>query len=160
MTLHDHSVWKAILVGQDPGSDRSITHRCTKEYTATRVDRLIRGFTGGAEGNRDRKSFGFDYTLTIGVISALGRTLPTLNGRYIFDSIQTDAAINPQFRWTAAGFLWTVIGVNTAIVSPSGYNAGIGFAIPVDTVNRIVPQLISRGTVPRPFLGISLVRNM
>ncbi len=159
VTLHDHSVWKAILVGQDPGSDLAVLRIGAPKSILQPVligssEDLQVGQKAIAIGN----PFGLDYTLTIGVISALGRTLPTLNGRYIFDSIQTDAAINPgNSGGPLLDSFGRLIGVNTAIVSPSGYNAGIGFAIPVDTVNRIVPQLISRGTVPRPFLGISLV---
>jgi S1-C subfamily serine protease len=89
------------------------------------------------------------------VVSALKRRLPTSGGREIADVIQTDAAINPGNSGgpllDSAGRL---IGVNTAIVSSSGANAGIGFAIPVDVVNRIVPQLINTGRVPTPGIGI------
>ncbi|MEZ5890936.1 MAG: trypsin-like peptidase domain-containing protein [Xanthobacteraceae bacterium] len=99
--------------------------------------------------------FGLDQTLTTGVISALKRLLPTSNGREIGNVIQTDAAINPGNSGgpllDSAGRL---IGVNTAIYSPSGSNAGIGFAIPVDTVNRVVPELIRTGRVPTPGIGI------
>lgn len=99
--------------------------------------------------------FGLDQTLTTGVISALKRRLPTTGGREISDVIQTDAAINPG---NSGGPLLDsagrVIGVNTAIISPSGTNAGIGFAIPIDVVNRIVPELISKGRVPTPGIGI------
>ncbi|MFZ0460592.1 MAG: trypsin-like peptidase domain-containing protein [Rhodoplanes sp.] len=99
--------------------------------------------------------FGLDQTLTTGVISALKRRLPTSNRREISNVIQTDAAINPGNSGgpllDSAGRL---IGVNTAIYSPSGSNAGIGFAIPVDTVNRVVPELIRRGRVPTPGIGI------
>ena len=99
--------------------------------------------------------FGLDQTLTTGVISALKRRLPTAGGRELTDVIQTDAAINPGNSGgpliDSAGRL---IGVNTAIFSPSGSNAGIGFAIPIDTVNRVVPELIRRGRVPMPGIGI------
>jgi 2-alkenal reductase len=99
--------------------------------------------------------FGLDQTLTTGVISALKRRLPTTGGREISGVIQTDAAINPG---NSGGPLLDsagrVIGVNTAIISPSGTSAGIGFAIPVDVVNRVVPELISRGRVPSPGIGI------
>jgi 2-alkenal reductase len=99
--------------------------------------------------------FGLDQTLTTGVISALQRRLPTSEGREIADVIQTDAAINPGNSGgpllDSAGRL---IGVNTAIFSPSGAYAGIGFAIPVDVVNRVVPQLIRDGRVPTPGIGI------
>jgi S1-C subfamily serine protease len=99
--------------------------------------------------------FGLDQSLTTGIISALKRRLPTQAGREISNVIQTDAAINPG---NSGGPLLDsagrVIGVNTAIYSPSGSNAGIGFAIPVDVVNRIVPQLIRDGRVPTPGIGI------
>jgi S1-C subfamily serine protease len=99
--------------------------------------------------------FGLDQTLTTGVISALKRRLPTAAGREISGVIQTDAAINPG---NSGGPLLDsagrVIGVNTAILSPSGTSAGIGFAIPIDAVNRVVPELISKGRVPTPGIGI------
>ena len=99
--------------------------------------------------------FGLDQSLTTGVISALKRRMPTAAGREIADVIQTDAAINPG---NSGGPLLDsagrVIGVNAAIISPSGTNAGIGFAIPIDTVNRVVPELIRAGRVPTPGIGI------
>jgi S1-C subfamily serine protease len=101
--------------------------------------------------------FGLDYTLTTGIVSALGRTIQAVSGSTIFDVIQTDAAINPG---NSGGPLLDsggrLIGVNTAIYSPSGASAGIGFAVPVDTVNRIVPELIRYGRVTRPLLGVNL----
>ncbi len=100
--------------------------------------------------------FGLDQSLSSGIVSALKRRLPTNNGREIANVIQTDAAINPGNSGgpllDSAGRL---IGVTTAIISPSGSNAGIGFAIPVDIVNRIVPELIANGRVPTPGIGIA-----
>ena len=99
--------------------------------------------------------FGLDQSLTTGIISALKRRLPTSGGREVADVIQTDAAINPGNSGgpllDSAGRL---IGVTTAIFSPSGAYAGIGFAIPVDVVNRVVPELIRNGRVPVPGIGI------
>ena len=99
--------------------------------------------------------FGLDQSLTTGIISALKRRMPTAGGREVTDVIQTDAAINPGNSGgpllDSAGRL---IGVNTAILSPSGTNAGVGFAIPVDTVNRVVPELIRTGRMPTPGIGI------
>ncbi|PIK71615.1 2-alkenal reductase, partial [Methylobacterium frigidaeris] len=99
--------------------------------------------------------FGLDHTLTTGVVSALQRRLPTAEGRELSGVIQTDAAINPGNSGgpllDSAGRL---IGVNTAIFSPSGASAGIGFAIPVDVVNRVVPNLIRTGRTPTPGIGI------
>jgi S1-C subfamily serine protease len=99
--------------------------------------------------------FGLDQSLTSGIISALKRRLPTSSGREITNVIQTDTAINPGNSGgpllDSAGRL---IGVNTAIISPSGSNAGIGFAVPADIVNRVVPELIKNGRVPTPGIGI------
>ncbi|SFG29527.1 S1C family serine protease [Methylobacterium gossipiicola] len=99
--------------------------------------------------------FGLDHTLTTGVVSALQRRLPTAEGRELSGVIQTDAAINPGNSGgpllDSAGRL---IGVNTAIFSPSGASAGIGFAIPVDVVNRVVPELIRNGRTRNPGIGI------
>jgi S1-C subfamily serine protease len=101
--------------------------------------------------------FGLDQTLTTGVISALRRQLQAPDGREIANVIQTDAAINPGNSGgpliDSAGRL---VGVNTAIYSPSGASAGIGFAIPADTVNRVVPMLIRDGRVPIPVIGVQL----
>ncbi|MBK1644958.1 2-alkenal reductase [Thiocapsa imhoffii] len=105
--------------------------------------------------------FGLDYSLTAGVISALDRTIPSEDGRRIEHLIQTDAAINPGNSGgpliDSAG---RVIGMNTAIFSPSGNFAGIGFAVPVDTINRIVPRLIAYGRYVRPSLGIITDRDL
>jgi 2-alkenal reductase len=102
--------------------------------------------------------FGLSRTLTTGIVSALDRHLPTSEYREIAGAIQTDAAINPGNSGgpllDSAGRL---IGVNTAIRSPSGGSSGVGFAIPVDLVNRVVPQLIARGRAPLPGIGIRAV---
>ncbi|MEW5973681.1 MAG: trypsin-like peptidase domain-containing protein [Pseudomonadota bacterium] len=101
--------------------------------------------------------FGLDWTLTTGIVSALDRSLSTDNGATIEHLIQTDAAINPGNSGgpllDSAGRL---IGINTAIYSPSGTSAGIGFAVPVDTVNRVVPRLIRHGRYLRPSVGIQV----
>ncbi|HTM18861.1 MAG TPA: trypsin-like peptidase domain-containing protein, partial [Kofleriaceae bacterium] len=101
--------------------------------------------------------FGLDQTLTTGVISGLGREIQSVTRRPIQDVIQTDAAINPGNSGgpllDSAGRL---IGVNTAIYSQVGQSSGIGFAVPVDTVNLIVPQLISKGSATRPGLGVTI----
>src|SRR5262249_30687888 len=99
--------------------------------------------------------FGLDHSLTTGIVSALGREIDSANGRPIRGVIQTSAAINPG---NSGGPLLDgdgrLVGVNAAILSPSGAFAGIGFAIPVDEVNRVVPQLIAHGKVVRPRLGV------
>src|SRR5689334_9810453 len=100
--------------------------------------------------------FGLTRTLTSGIVSALERHLPTAQGREVRGVIQTDAAINPG---NSGGPLvdssGRLIGVTTAIISESGSSAGIGFAIPVDLVNRVVPQIIKNGRAPRPGIGIA-----
>lgn len=99
--------------------------------------------------------FGLDWSLTTGIVSALDRSLDSDDGGVIRHLIQTDAAINPGNSGgpllDSSGLL---IGMNTAIYSPSGASAGVGFAVPVDTVNRVVPQIISRGHYSPPSLGI------
>jgi S1-C subfamily serine protease len=100
--------------------------------------------------------FGLDHTLTTGIVSALNRSVDNESGGVIDNVIQTDAAINPGNSGgpliDSAGRL---IGINTMIYSPSGAYAGIGFAVPVDTINRVVPRLIGYGRYVRPTLGIS-----
>ncbi|MGB4704713.1 MAG: trypsin-like peptidase domain-containing protein [Candidatus Saccharicenans sp.] len=104
--------------------------------------------------------FGFDHTVTTGIVSALGRSMPGIGGVTIRDMIQTDAAINPGNSGgpllNSAGEL---IGMNTMIASPSGASSGIGFAIPVDTIKKIVPQIIKYGRVIRPGLGVTLLAD-
>jgi S1-C subfamily serine protease len=99
--------------------------------------------------------FGLDWTLTTGIVSALDRSLTGDDGGVIQHLVQTDAAINPGNSGgpllDSAGRL---IGINTAIYSPSGGSAGVGFAVPVDTVNRVVPQLIATGHYAPPSLGV------
>jgi len=120
--------------------------------TVGRSSDLLVGQKVFAVGN----PFGLDQTLTTGVISGLGREIRSLTNHKISDVIQTDAAINPG---NSGGPLLDssgrLIGVNTAIVSPSGAYAGVGFAVPVDVVKRSVPQLIEHGRVERPGLGIT-----
>jgi S1-C subfamily serine protease len=105
--------------------------------------------------------FGLEQTLTTGVVSGLGRAIQSQSGLAIHGVIQTDAAINPGNSGgpllDGAGRL---IGVNTAIATPSGANTGVGFAVPVDTVNRIVPRILTEGTVERAGLGINLGRDL
>ena len=147
----------AALVGRSPNHDLAVLR-----VNATRLPAPIAigssadlqvGQSVFAIGN----PFGLDQTLTTGVVSALKRRLPTQSGREIVDVIQTDAAINPGNSGgplvDSAGRL---IGVNTAIYSPSGASAGIGFAIPVDTVNRVAPLIIRDGRAPTPAIGVSL----
>ncbi len=104
--------------------------------------------------------FGLDTTLTTGVVSALGREIKAPSGRQIRGVIQTDAAINPgNSGGPLLNSLGQLVGVNTAIYSPSGASAGIGFAIPVNTVREVVPQLISYGRILRPIMGVELASD-
>ncbi|MEQ8784882.1 MAG: trypsin-like peptidase domain-containing protein [Pirellulaceae bacterium] len=158
VALNDHSTWQASLVGVAPDKDLAVLK------IDAPADRLVPTPIGGsAELQVGQKTFaignpfGLDQTLTTGVISALGRTIDSVAGVPIEDVIQTDAAINPGNSGgpllDSAGRL---IGVNTAIYSPSGAYAGIGFAIPVDTVNWVVPELIANGKIVRPGLGVAI----
>ncbi|MEH6580488.1 MAG: trypsin-like peptidase domain-containing protein [Halioglobus sp.] len=104
--------------------------------------------------------FGLDTTLTTGVVSALGREIKAPSNRKIRGVIQTDAAINPgNSGGPLLNSLGQLVGVNTAIYSPSGASAGIGFAIPVNTVRDVVPQLISYGRILRPMIGLELASD-
>ncbi len=158
VTLNDQSTWDAELVGVAPDKDLAVL-RITASKKALHwlpigasTDLQV-GQKVYAIGN----PFGFDQTLTTGVISALGREIRSATQLPIRGVIQTDAAINPGNSGgpllDSAGRL---IGVNTAIYSPSGAYAGIGFAIPVDTVNRVVPELIAHGRIVRPTFGLEV----
>ncbi len=156
VTLADNSEWDARVVGMAPDQDLAVLfinapRDRLKPISVGQSANLLVGQRVFAIGN----PFGLDQTLTTGIISALGREINGVSGRKISGVIQTDAAINPGNSGgpllDSAGRL---IGVNTAIFSPSGSNAGIGFAVPVDTVNRVVPQLLRHGRVIRPGLGI------
>lgn len=158
VTLADHSTWPARLVGVEPDKDLAVLKIDAQGRTLPAIavgtsSDLEVGQKVFAIGN----PFGFDQTLTTGVISGLGRVIESVTGRPIEGVIQTDAAINPGNSGgpllDSAGRL---IGINTAIVSPSGAYAGIGFAVPVDVVNRLVPQIIRYGRPPKAGLGVSL----
>ncbi|MDZ7685144.1 MAG: trypsin-like peptidase domain-containing protein [Gammaproteobacteria bacterium] len=104
--------------------------------------------------------FALDTTLTIGVVSAIGREIQSFRNRTIKNVIQTDAAINPgNSGGPLLNSMGELVGVNTAIFSPSGASAGIGFAIPVNTVERIIPQLIEHGQLYRPVIGIETLSD-
>ena len=159
VTLGDRAEYKAAVIGVDPDHDLAVLQiqapdDALSPVTVGTSQDLRVGQKVLAIGN----PFGLDHTLTTGVVSALGRTIKSLSNRTIEGVIQTDAAINPG---NSGGPLidgsGRVVGVNTQIVSPSGAFAGIGFAVPMDTVNRIVPELIKHGKLIRPGLGVSLV---
>jgi S1-C subfamily serine protease len=161
VTLADSSTWKAKLVGFEPDKDLAVLKidapkRLLHAINVGKSSDLEVGQKVFAIGN----PFGFDHTLTTGVISGLGREIESVSRRPIQGVIQTDAAINPG---NSGGPLLDssgrLIGINTAIVSPSGAYAGIGFAVPVDVVNRIVPQIIRYGKVQKPVLGVTIAED-
>jgi S1-C subfamily serine protease len=157
VSLHDRSEWPATLVGLAPDQDLAVLRiRAPASKLVPILVGTSRDLQVGQKVFAIGNPFGLDFTLTTGIVSALGRSIPALTGRRIDDVIQTDAAINPG---TSGGPLrdsaGRLIGVNTQIASPSGASAGVGFAVPVDTVSRVVPQLVSHGRVVRPQLGIS-----
>lgn len=156
ITLQDQSTWDAELVGYAPGKDLALLR------IAAPADKLIPLPLGdSSELEVGRKviaignPFGLDTTLTVGVVSALGREINSLSARKIRNVIQTDASINPgNSGGPLLNSLGQLIGVNTQIISPSGASAGIGFAIPVNTVKKVIPQLLEYGQEVRPILGI------
>jgi len=159
VTLADHSTWKARRVGIAPDKDLAVL-RVDAPRAQLRAIPLgtSKDLQVGQKVFAIGNPFGLDQTLTRGIISALGREIESVTRRPIQGVIQTDAAINPG---NSGGPLLDsagrMIGMNTAIYSPSGASSGIGFAIPVDIVNRVVPELIRFGRVTRPGIGIQLV---
>ncbi|MCG8338787.1 MAG: trypsin-like peptidase domain-containing protein [Proteobacteria bacterium] len=158
ITLWDRSAWEAEVVGVAPSKDLAVLKikapkRLLFPVAPGDSNTLMVGRKVLAIGN----PFGLDTTLTVGVISALGREIE-VGGRKIEGLIQTDAAINPG---NSGGPLLDskgkLIGVNTLIYSPSGASSGVGFAIPVDSVLKIIPQLIQHGKIMRPIIGISIL---
>ncbi|RMG39734.1 MAG: PDZ domain-containing protein [Candidatus Dadabacteria bacterium] len=158
VTLADHSNWKASLVGVEVDKDLAVLK------IDAPADKLQPVKVGSSASLRVGQSvyaignpFGFDHTLTTGIISGLGREITSVSNRPIQGVIQTDAAINPG---NSGGPLLDshgrLIGINTAIYSPSGAYAGIGFAVPVDTIKRLVPQIIRYGKARKPGLGIQI----
>jgi len=156
VTLGDQTRYPARLIGADPRNDIALI----------KIDPRARKLTGLPLGDSSTlqvgqrvlaigNPFGFQSTLTTGVVSALGRTVQTGPQTFIDEAIQTDAAIN---RGNSGGPLLNsqgeVIGINTAIYTPTGTTAGIGFAIPINTAKLIAQDLISEGRVRRAFLGI------
>ncbi|NJL07736.1 MAG: trypsin-like serine protease [Methylacidiphilales bacterium] len=156
VVLDDGRAFPANLVGRAPWADLAVIQLRTvpddlRPIPVGSSQDLVVGQGVLAIGN----PFGLSRTLTTGIVSALDRRLPTASGRIVTGVIQTDAAINPgNSGGPLVDTAGRLIGVNTAIVSPAGASAGIGFAIPVDTVNRIVPELIRDGRAPLPGIGI------
>jgi S1-C subfamily serine protease len=158
VVLADNTRWKASLVGVSQDKDLAVLKISAPAEQLRPIPlgdsrNLLVGQKVFAIGN----PFGLDQTMTSGIVSALGREIQSVSGRTIQGVIQTDAAINPGNSGgpllDSAGRL---IGVNTAIYSPSGASAGIGFAVPVEIVNRVVPEIIRHGRVIRPGIGITI----
>lgn len=157
ITLQDQTNWPAEVVGLAPERDLAVLKIKAPQEKLSPLplgDSAI--LTVGRKVLAIGNPFGLDATLTTGVVSALGREIESPTRRKISNVIQTDAAINPG---NSGGPLLNsqgqLIGVNTMIYSPSGASAGIGFAIPVNTVKEVVPELITHGKIVRPVLGIA-----
>jgi S1-C subfamily serine protease len=161
VTLPDNTRYPADIIGYWPDNDLAVLRidaprEKLQPITVGTSSDLRVGQKVFAIGN----PYGLDFTLTTGIVSALNREIRAVTGDKIGGVIQTDAAINPGNSGgpllDSAGRL---IGVNTAIFSQSGSSAGIGFAVPVDTVNAVVPQLIAHGKIIRPGLGVSIASD-
>lgn len=155
VTLADGRIFKAVVIGRNLAQDIAVLHvfaplDALRPLPIGSSKDLIVGQDVLAIGN----PFGLDHTLTSGIISALGRPIVTSFGTHISGAVQTDAAINPG---NSGGPLLDragrLVGMNTAITSTSGASSGVGFAIPVETLNRVVPVLIAKGQTYRPVLG-------
>lgn len=161
VTLFDGSTYAAQLVGDDPDNDLAVIK--INVAAGKRLSTISMGDSSQLEVGRRvfaiGNPFGFDRTLTAGIVSSLGRTIKKENGRLIKGVIQTDAAINPG---NSGGPLLDangkMIGITTAIYSRMGQSAGIGLAIPINTARRIIPELIAHHGVIRPDLGIEMVQ--
>ena len=156
---NDKKQYKAKVVGVAPNKDIAVLKLIDLPKTLTPINlgkssTLLEGQMALAIGN----PFGLDHSISKGIISALGRKIDGIGGVKIHNMIQTDAAIN---QGNSGGPLLDssgkLIGMNTMIFSTSGSSAGLGFAVPVDTVKRITPQLIKHGKVIRPGLGIGIL---
>jgi S1-C subfamily serine protease len=159
VTLADQSEWDARVIGTAPDKDLAVLKiRAPRERLTPLMPGTSRTLLVGQHVYAVGNPFGLDHSLTTGVVSALGRELRSPSGRRIRDVIQTDAAINPG---NSGGPLLDsggrLIGVSTAIFSPTGASAGIGFAVPVDAVTRLVPQLITRGRAIVAGIGATFI---
>lgn len=161
VTLNDGKSLKASVIGASPEKDIAVLYITAPSTSLSPIvigesSNLLVGQKVFAIGN----PFGLDHTMTSGIVSALGREIKSVSGQTIRDVIQTDAAINPGNSGgpllDSAGRL---IGVNTAIYSQTGESAGIGFAVPVEVVNRVVPDLIKYGKAIRPGLGVTIAND-
>ena len=155
VTLADGHTFPATVVGVDPSNDLAViqieANNLPQPLALGDSDDLRVGEFVVAIGN----PFGQAGTLTVGVISALGRTIESPDGQFIGEAIQTDAAVNPgNSGGPLLDLRGQVIGINSQIISPARASAGIGFAVPVNTVQRVAPRLIEIGHYPHPWLGV------
>ncbi len=158
VTLADGSKWPAKLIGSDPDNDLAVIKiDAPKEKLKVIPMGDSKNLRIGQKVLAIGNPFGLERTLTTGIISSLGRTIRSEVGTLMEDIIQTDAAINPG---NSGGPLLNsegeIIGINSAIISPSGGSVGIGFAIPVNTAKRVVPELIAKGYVSYPWIGATI----
>jgi S1-C subfamily serine protease len=158
VTLADGSKWPAKLVGSDPDNDLAVIKiEAPKEKLKVIPMGDSKNLKIGQKVLAIGNPFGLQRTLTTGIVSSLGRTIRSEVGTLIEDVIQTDAAINPG---NSGGPLLNsegeIVGINSAIISPTGGSVGIGFAIPVNTAKRVVPELISKGYVTYPYIGATI----
>ncbi len=158
VTLADGSKWPAKLIGSDPDNDLAVI-KIDAPIEKLKVIQMgdSKGLRIGQKVLAIGNPFGLQRTLTTGIISSLGRTIRSEAGTLIDDVIQTDAAINPG---NSGGPLLNsegeIVGINSAIISPTGGNVGIGFAIPVNTAKKVIPELISKGYVTYPYIGATI----
>jgi S1-C subfamily serine protease len=162
VTLHNQKSYPATVVGVEPRKDIAVLKIDAPDDVLVSILRPPRGSTlqTGQKTIAIGNPFGLDHTLTTGVVSALGREVRGIGGVTIKNMVQTDAAINPG---NSGGPLLNshgqLIGMNTMIFSQSGSSAGIGFAVPVATIERVVPQLINNGQVEQVGIGVSVVND-
>ena len=158
VTLADGSKWPAKLIGSDPDNDLAVIKiDAPKEKLKVVPMGDSKSLKIGQKVLAIGNPFGLQRTLTTGIVSSLGRTIRSEVGTLIEDVIQTDAAINPG---NSGGPLLNsegeIVGINSAIISPSGGSVGIGFAIPVNTAKRVVPELLSKSYVTYPYIGATI----
>ncbi len=158
VTLADGSKWPATLIGSDPDNDLAVIKiDAPKEKLKIIPMGDSKNLRIGQKVLAIGTPFGFERTLTTGVVSSLGRTIRSEVGTLIEEVIQTDAAINPG---NSGGPLLNsdgeIIGINSAIISPTGGSVGIGFPIPVNTAKKVIPELIAKGYVTYPWIGATI----
>jgi S1-C subfamily serine protease len=159
VTLHDHRTFEAEVVGVEPRKDIAVLRLIEPPVDLVAIRLRPRGdvLEVGQKTIAIGNPFGLDQTLTIGVVSALGREVKGIGGVTIRDMVQTDAAINPG---NSGGPLLdssgSLMGMNTMIYSASGSSAGIGFAVPVNAIRRVVPQIIATGKAEQVGLGVQI----